>query len=101
MKTKRWKRTIIAKDIWRWNGKKDGRGRVRTYTPEQLGEEGLELCVRCGYPESEHGWVMRDSSSQGIRICPKQNTRIIYHADNTYEVITNAEFDAQGWEEDS
>ncbi len=76
MLTKRWKHTEYA-EMWQWKGSKDNRG------------------VVFAYPWSNWRIFISDSWIGPIL---HPGDWIIKRGD-TYEVITNAEFEAQGWEE--
>ena len=83
--TKRWKRTEYADEIWQWNGLEDW--------PEVVYEPAYTLPNKChcGNAAAIHGCLWEN----GEQLCP--GSYIIRRGD-TYEVITAAEYEEQGWE---
>ena len=79
MPTKRWKRTEYADEIWQWNGPEDNRGVVHTIMETR-----------------RTMWEIHVSSNHSRYVFP---SNYIIHTGDTYQVVTNAEFEAQGWEE--
>ncbi len=81
MPTKRWKRTEYA-EMWQWNGPDDNR-------------EGPTI-IQAMDGQRRGRWYLWGKEKTCLWL--KRGDYIIKRGD-TYEVITNAEFEAQGWEE--
>ena len=92
MPTKRWKRTEYA-EMWRWNGPEDNCGEPLCNKPYDSEDEATWLVVNL-----RGLWRIRSRHLLGPCLIVNPGDWIIDHGDR-YEVISNAEFEAQGWEE--